>query len=183
MAFPAAGLAMALAAVLLLSLVFGCASQASPGTGAPGQANFTAADKTGITTADNRTSYDKTQQAIVAAVADGTYFKEVQYAYHSGIETVDFNITVKNDIATSVSVNAPNPNMMSGRIINGEFGDYHFLVIADFSGVNMLVGIIPLINGGNMIAGFMAESTAAHIRQRGFRRQISSFADKMGHFR
>ena len=119
-AFPTAGLVMALAAVLLLSLVFGCASQAqaSPGTGAPAQANFSSVDKTGITTADNRTSYDKTQQAIVAAVADGTYFKEVQYAYHSGIESVDFNITVKNDIATAVSVNAPHPNMMSARIIS-----------------------------------------------------------------
>lgn len=73
--------------------------------------------------AENKTGFEKTKQAIETAVADGTYSKEVQYAYHSGTETVGFSVGVKGDVVTDVSVTpSPNPHKVSARIIK-DFSD------------------------------------------------------------
>lgn len=70
-------------------------------------------------TTENKTSYDKNQTTIANVLADGTYSQYVSYNYHSGTETVDITLTVKNDVVTSASVTDDNPsNMMSARIIN-----------------------------------------------------------------
>lgn len=67
--------------------------------------------------ADNKTGYDKTQQTIMQLIADGTYSKEIQYQYHSGVTTVDVSVTVKNDTVTAVSVTGVNPDKVSAKII------------------------------------------------------------------
>jgi hypothetical protein len=68
--------------------------------------------------ADNRTGYEKTQEAIAAAVPDGTYSDDVTYAFHSGNETVEINVTVVNGTITGASVTGINPsNNVSAKII------------------------------------------------------------------
>ena len=117
---PTAGLAVAIMGLLVLALIFGCASQ-SPNPNGNGNGNSsqnTTIDKTGITTADNKTAYDKTQQTIANALADGNYSEQVQYTRPGGVEIVDFTVTVENNTVTEVSVKpSDNPNNISAKII------------------------------------------------------------------
>jgi len=97
---------------IVLMLLFGCvgsgtASQA-PGNGAPSQVAPappapSTASKVDVST-DTKSGYDKTQQTIALAVADGTYSKIVTYQYHSGSDDVNVSISVKDDIVTAASV-------------------------------------------------------------------------------
>ncbi|MEW6035318.1 MAG: hypothetical protein AB1529_01780 [Candidatus Micrarchaeota archaeon] len=73
--------------------------------------------------ADNKTGYEKTQEAILAAVPDGNYSDSVTYAFHSGNETVDISITVVNGTIMNASVRSDDPsNNVSAKII-GKFND------------------------------------------------------------
>ncbi len=109
------------AMVLLVSLFAGCAAQkdsaqsSSPSDTAlkGGQAPAT----------DTKTSYDKTQQAIATAVADGNYASNVTYQYHSGSETVEIKVSVKGDIITAASVTAQGqPTPVTAKIV-GNFNN------------------------------------------------------------
>ncbi len=115
-----------LVALLVSVLLFyGCASggsQPAQGAGSNGSGEKilplpSGGSPAGNVTAENKSGYDKTQQAIALAVADGDYASNVTYAYHSGTETVEIKITVKNDTITSASVRGLNSAMMSSRII------------------------------------------------------------------
>ncbi len=71
--------------------------------------------------ADNKTGYEKTQEAILAAVPDGTYSENVTYAYHSGNETVDISITVVNGTIMDASVIGIHPSNNVSAMIIGKF--------------------------------------------------------------
>lgn len=70
-------------------------------------------------TTENKTSQEKINQSIAAAVADGTYNTQSTYAYHSGTETVAISLSVANDVVTNASVTpSDQANPMSRRIID-----------------------------------------------------------------
>ncbi|VVB57074.1 Uncharacterised protein [uncultured archaeon] len=92
----------------------------SSGSGAmPSKSGSGAAVSNGSAMADNKTGYDKTQMAIASILPDGAYEKNVTYAYHSGEETADIQISVKDDVVTAASVKlVGSPNSVSQRIAN-----------------------------------------------------------------
>ena len=126
-------LSIAMAAMLLL---FGCTQQSPGQQSAPGSGNVQPAQNNGSLQlspsgilAENKTGYDKTQSAIASAVADGNYDANVSYAYHSGTETVEIKLSVKDGVITAASVTGINPAMMSARIISNFNGALPGLVV------------------------------------------------------
>lgn len=92
----------------------GTSSSPSPTIGATSQPSVIATPTTEI-----KTGNDKINEAIAAAVADGTYSDKLTYAYHAGEETVDVEVSVKDDVITSASVKpGPKAVNMSIKIIN-----------------------------------------------------------------
>lgn len=118
----AMALALVLPALLLGMVGAGCVSSAeaaNPGAGGPsggtvlagdpnagsmGAAGEVAAGGNGAVVADSKTGYDKTQDTIAQAIADGTYVEDVTYSYHAGNETMKVSVTVENDIITGASI-------------------------------------------------------------------------------
>ncbi len=80
--------------------------------------------------AENKTGFDKTQETIALAIADGTYVGDVTYAYHSGNETMKVSVTVKNDIVTDASI-APvgTPANYSLKLMNAVNAELPNLVV------------------------------------------------------
>lgn len=113
--FPIGGIVLIVSLMLISMIMIGCTSQSQPPPNKSSDA--TTVNKTDIV-ADNKTAYDKTQQAIAQAVADGTYSDNVTYAYHSGNETVEIKVTVKGDVVTAASVSGINPVPISAKIIS-----------------------------------------------------------------
>ncbi len=68
---------------------------------------------------ENKTGVEKVEQAIASVVPDGTYTDNVTYAYHSGKETIEISITVKDDIITEASIHGFNPQPFSAKMISG----------------------------------------------------------------
>ncbi len=106
-------------AILLCSmLIIGCTQNQAPSKSQPGDnGTVAAANKINTSIADNKTAYDKNQTTIAKVIADGTYTGDETYQYHSGTETVTFSVTVKDDTITGATVEAHNPNPISGKII------------------------------------------------------------------
>lgn len=103
--FHSKNIALALVFAVLAAIVFGCVSSQDNGQqGAQPGTSGEIDNATKITTAENKTGFDKTQETIALAVADGTYVSNETYAYHSGNETVEVSITVQNDTITAASV-------------------------------------------------------------------------------
>ena len=74
---------------------------------------------TATPTAETKTGVDKINESIAAAVADGMYSELVTYAYHSGEETVNITIAVKDGVVTEATVSpSEDAAQMSVRIIN-----------------------------------------------------------------
>ena len=73
--------------------------------------------KENTTIAENKTSQEKVQEAVQLAVADGTYSEKVTYNYHSGNETVEFEVSVENDTISDVSIAMFDPHDVSRGII------------------------------------------------------------------
>ncbi len=102
--FSSKNVALALVFAVLAALVFGCVSQDSGQPAAGADSGTPSINKTNLSMGDNKTGFDKTQEAIALAVADGTYVSSETYSYHSGNETVEIKITVENDTITAASV-------------------------------------------------------------------------------
>lgn len=112
------GFALLAATVLLVAIFAGCTSQ-DQGSQSQGGSTLT----NGGTAADPKTSYDKNQSAIAAAVADGNYAANVTYQYHSGNETVEIKLAVKDDVITAASVTAQGqPTNVTLKIV-GKYND------------------------------------------------------------
>ncbi|PIT83921.1 hypothetical protein COU37_05545 [Candidatus Micrarchaeota archaeon CG10_big_fil_rev_8_21_14_0_10_45_29] len=91
--------------VLLSVFLAGCLSQdngASARQVMPAQGEIE--KNMDISAAGNKSSYDKMQEEIQLAVADGTYMKNVSYDYHNGTETMEVMLEVKDDLITSASI-------------------------------------------------------------------------------
>src|SRR3989338_1365326 len=70
--------------------------------------------------AENKTGMEKTEEAVNLAIADGTYTESVTYNYHSGSETVEMTVVVKNDIIEGVNiVPGPNAHNVTQKIVAG----------------------------------------------------------------
>ncbi len=115
-----AGIALALCLLLLSLVVAGCLSQSQPAQGAPSAPNATLQGSGNVSVGDSRTGVEKTQATIASIVPDGAYEKSVTYPYHSGNTTVDFRLTLQNDIITSASAEGVNADNVSVMII-GKF--------------------------------------------------------------
>ena len=69
--------------------------------------------------AENKSGFEKTQQEVANVVADGTYSKNVTYAYHNGTETIDVTLVVKGDVVESASIiPTGTPHPYSEKLIN-----------------------------------------------------------------
>lgn len=94
---------------IVMMLLFGCVGPGgASGQGAPSQVTGTpsasgAPSKVDVS-ADTKSGFDKTNQTIALAVADGTYSKIVAYKYHSGSNDVNVSISVKDGLVTAASV-------------------------------------------------------------------------------
>lgn len=91
--------------VLLSVFLAGCLSQdngASAQQVMPAQGEIE--KNADISAAGNKTSYEKMQEEIQQAVADGTYVKNVTYNYHSGPEIVEITLSVEGDVITDASI-------------------------------------------------------------------------------
>ena len=94
-----------------LLLIFGCTgtAAASPPAASPSQVTNQASvtgsgvNPGGAIVADNKTGYQKTQDTIAAAVADGTYPVQTTYYSPGGSEIIDFSVTVQGDVITAAS--------------------------------------------------------------------------------
>ncbi len=53
---------------------------------------------------DTKSEIEQNQELITNFIADGTYTNDVTYNYHSGQETINIDITVKDDVVTAASV-------------------------------------------------------------------------------
>ncbi|MDE1798554.1 MAG: hypothetical protein KGH63_04065 [Candidatus Micrarchaeota archaeon] len=105
-------IALLLAGLLVMA---GCAGSApaSPSAAAPAQVSAPASLPAPVATpgsmmgggmmADNKTGYQKTQQSIAAALADGTYPAQVTYYSPGGSEVIDFSVTVQGGVITAAS--------------------------------------------------------------------------------
>ncbi|HLD59951.1 MAG TPA: hypothetical protein VI912_03085, partial [Candidatus Bilamarchaeaceae archaeon] len=70
--------------------------------------------------AENKTGMEKTEEAVNLAIADGTYTESVTYNYHSGSETVEMTVVVKNDIIEGINiVPGPNAHNVTQKIVAG----------------------------------------------------------------
>jgi hypothetical protein len=118
--FSPSRLAVLAVLVLIVSIFAGCASQQGTPANEPPGAKIAKNVSLGT---DPQTSYNKTQQAIAAAVADGNYASNVTYAYHSGNETVEIKVTVKGDVITAASVTAQGKTAPISAKIIGNFND------------------------------------------------------------
>jgi len=117
--FSSKNIALALVFAVLAALVFGC-TQSAGQNGAP-SGTGDKIDKTGnMTIGDNRTGFDKTQETIELAVADGTYFTDVTYVQPKGNTTAKISITVEGDVITAASAEGVNADPWSTKII-GDF--------------------------------------------------------------
>lgn len=113
-------LLLLLAGIALLGLLFaGCTSQ-TQGTGKNGTPSVNAGTKID---AETKTGVEKTQETIKKAVADGTYSAQKEYNVPIGSETVGFEITVKDDIVTAVSVDTGMLKEDKSKAIAGGFKD------------------------------------------------------------
>jgi uncharacterized protein with FMN-binding domain len=116
--FFSKGIALALVFAVLAALMFGCTQ---PGPQGSPSGNGSKIDKTGnMTIGDNKTGFDKTQETIELAVADGTYAADATYAQPKGNATAKISITVKDDIITAASAEGVNADPWSTKII-GDF--------------------------------------------------------------
>lgn len=108
---------IAVLAVILL-IVAGC----TKGSSITGQVQKDGLGKekqdNGITT-ETKNAQQKYEETLASVIADGTYTENVTYAYHSGTETVDISVTVKDDVVLAASVTGINPNRISQRYIDG----------------------------------------------------------------
>jgi len=108
--------------VLLSVFLAGCLTQDSGASGSqvmPAQAGTE--KNVDISAAGNKSSYEKMQEEIQMAVADGTYVKNVTYEYHSGPEIVEITLSVEGDIITGASVvsTGGDQNPYSLQLISG----------------------------------------------------------------
>jgi len=68
----------------------------------------------------NKTEVQKINDSLALLLPDGTYEKDVTYAYHLGTETIDIKLSVQNDIVTGASITSVGtPNPISNRFITG----------------------------------------------------------------
>ena len=120
------GYALIAALMLISAILVGCTAQDSGTQKQPLPSdNQSVLGNNSIITAENKTGFDKNQDAIALALADGTYTDNVTYTYHptipekTGNETVTISITVKDGIITAASVEGNDPVPISKKIIDG----------------------------------------------------------------
>jgi len=108
--------AIVLTLVLISMLIAGCASQDSntpTKTDASGTVSATGTD----ILANNKTGHEQTQATIAQAIADGTYAGNVSY-FRGGNDTVEFSLSVKNDVVTDVAVKTIMADEISANYIS-----------------------------------------------------------------
>jgi uncharacterized protein YceK len=119
--FAAKSIAIFIFVMLVSMLLSGCASQEQQNTGG----ELIKENKTGTVVTENKTGYEKTNESIALAVADGTYIENVTYPYHVGLpteanETIEVKVTVEGDVITDVSITAMGtPHQYSAKLILG----------------------------------------------------------------
>ena len=99
--------------VLLLcaAVLLGCTSK-------PTEIKNTTKNDSVDVSGDKKTGYDKVNETVSVAVADGNYLKNITYPYHSGQEKVEIGISVKDNLVTSAYVRAVDtPNPVSAKFI------------------------------------------------------------------
>ncbi len=72
---------------------------------------------TNASTSETTTMAQQVQNTIANIVPNGTYSNLEQYAYHSGVNTVNITVTVQNEIVTSASVVGQNVDPYSQYMI------------------------------------------------------------------
>jgi len=113
---------MLVAGLLLIAvLLAGCAQASAPQepaqSGALGAPASPSAPAPELVMSDNKTGYDKTQAVIVNAIADGTYMEPVSYVSPGGIDELVISLAVKDDIITSVALEAITANNISSNYV------------------------------------------------------------------
>ncbi len=109
-----------LAGIALLGLLFaGCTSQ----TQTPTKEGTPSVTTGGKVDAETKTGVEKTQETIEKAVTDGSYSAQKEYGTPGGAETVGFELTVKDDVVTAVSVDASMLKAPISQTVAGKFKD------------------------------------------------------------
>ncbi|MBS3135843.1 hypothetical protein J4401_02690 [Candidatus Woesearchaeota archaeon] len=78
---------------------------------------------------DKKPEQQVMQESLSKVIADGTYTNKATYQYHSGNETIEIKVSVKDDIVTGASVTGINPHKVSAKFISGVNAELPNLVV------------------------------------------------------